>query len=93
MIELAPMQVASLAPKNLGWSEQSIDGSSLSRSAYRLSSTRPIVAYQFNPLDNEFVFSNDGSLCCRVIPTATIILRLRFQRLTDDRSRTDFTAT
>jgi hypothetical protein len=34
----------------------------LTRSAYRVSTTFPVVAYQFNPLANVGVFSNDASL-------------------------------
>ena len=34
----------------------------LSRHAYRIRSTFPVVAYQFNPLENVNVFSNDASL-------------------------------
>ncbi len=34
----------------------------LSRAAYRISSNVPVVAYQFNPLENVNVFSNDASL-------------------------------
>ncbi len=34
----------------------------LSRTAYRIRSDVPIIAYQFNPLDNVDVFSNDASL-------------------------------
>lgn len=37
--------------------------------AYRIESTAPIVAYQFNPLDNVDVFSNDASL---LIPANTL---------------------
>jgi hypothetical protein len=34
----------------------------LTRSAYRVRTTFPVVAYQFNPLENVGVFSNDASL-------------------------------
>jgi hypothetical protein len=34
----------------------------LTRSAFRVRSTFPVVAYQFNPLENVGVFSNDASL-------------------------------
>ncbi|MBK8170067.1 MAG: IgGFc-binding protein [Sandaracinaceae bacterium] len=36
--------------------------SALTSNAYRVTSALPIVAYQFNPLDNAGVFSNDASL-------------------------------
>ncbi len=39
-----------------------IDGTGITPRAYRARSSIPIVAYQFNPLDNEEVFSNDASL-------------------------------
>ncbi|MDP6946940.1 MAG: IgGFc-binding protein, partial [Myxococcota bacterium] len=41
------------------WSQ---DGTARSNSAFHIISTAPIVAYQFNPLDNVDVFSNDASL-------------------------------
>jgi hypothetical protein len=37
--------------------------------AYRITSELPIIAYQFNPLDNVGVFSNDASM---LIPTSAI---------------------
>jgi len=44
-------------------------GTALSSQAYRVTSQLPIIAYQFNPLDNVGVFSNDASL---LTPTSTI---------------------
>lgn len=43
--------------------------SALTAHAYRVRSALPIVAYQFNPLDNVGVFSNDASL---LLPTSGI---------------------
>ena len=42
--------------------DQSNDGTGKARTGYKVESTLPIVAYQFNPLDNSDVFSNDASL-------------------------------
>ncbi|MBS1123141.1 MAG: hypothetical protein H6Q90_5369, partial [Deltaproteobacteria bacterium] len=42
--------------------DQSIDGTGKVKQAYKVTSDLPIVAYQFNPLDNVDVFSNDASL-------------------------------
>ncbi len=44
-------------------------GTFKSRHAYRVSSNAPLVAYQFNPLENVGVFSNDASL---LLPTEAL---------------------
>jgi len=54
--------IISLPPNN-------ISGSSVSDKAWHLTSTLPIVAYQFNPLENVSVFSNDASL---LLPTSAL---------------------
>lgn len=68
---VAAGQVQALLPQPLTGAalipDQSIDGTGLAKKAYKVTSTLPIVAYQFNPLDNVNVFSNDASL---LIPTA-----------------------
>src|SRR6185295_18806903 len=40
----------------------SVSGSGRFRAAYKVTSTAPIVAYQFNPLNDVDVFSNDASM-------------------------------
>ncbi len=56
-------QVSSILPQMGGAiPDQSVDGTLKASKAYKVTSTLPIVAYQFNPLDNVNVFSNDASL-------------------------------
>ena len=56
------LSVASIYPQQLSFADASIVGTGIFTNAYKLTSTRPVVAYQFSPLDNVGVFSNDGSL-------------------------------
>ncbi|WP_437681556.1 IgGFc-binding protein [Sorangium sp. So ce131] len=74
----APVEIASalVAPLNLQvfkLGPREVDGSpdgeyntgthtALTRHAYKITSKFPVVAYQFNPLENVNVFSNDASL-------------------------------
>ncbi len=44
-------------------------GTAVTSNAYKLSSTAPLIVYQFNPLSNVDVFSNDASL---LIPTSAL---------------------
>ena len=57
------------------------------RSAFQLISTSPIVAYQFNPLDNEGVFSNDGSLLLPTHAMDSLYLVMSLPTLNRDRGR------
>ncbi len=55
-----------------GTSNPSLDdgpGTYVSHHAYHITSTAPLIAYQFNPLDNVGVFSNDASL---LLPTESL---------------------
>ena len=61
-VTVGPGAVQAMYPQQLGFPDQSLDHTGTSASAYKVTSSKPIVAYQFNPLDNENVFSNDGSL-------------------------------
>ncbi|MFT3693436.1 MAG: IgGFc-binding protein [Kofleriaceae bacterium] len=55
--------VAAIKPQaNNAIPDLSMDGSEQIKNAYQITSNLPIVAYQFNPLDNVNVFSNDASL-------------------------------
>ena len=60
------LRVFPLGPREVDGSIAGMRGtathSALTRSAFRVTSSVPVVAYQFNPLDNVDVFSNDASL-------------------------------
>ena len=67
-LNIAPNGVEKIYPYELGFPDGSLDRTSLSRNTFKLTASTPIVAYQFNPLDNVGVFSNDGSLLIRARP-------------------------
>ncbi len=67
------LKVVDLDPRELdGTSSPELNdgpGTFVSKHAFRVTSSAPIVAYQFNPLDNVDVFSNDASL---LLPSSAI---------------------
>ncbi|CAN5912881.1 hypothetical protein BH11MYX4_BH11MYX4_09710 [soil metagenome] len=65
IFKLGPKEVDGSAPGTFDTGTHT----ALSRGAYRVRSDVPIVAYQFNPLENVNVFSNDASL---LLPTAAL---------------------
>jgi IgGFc binding protein len=67
------LAVINLAPREVdGSPEGTYDQgthTALTSNAYRVTSSVPIIAYQFSPLDNVQVFSNDASL---LVPTSAL---------------------
>jgi hypothetical protein len=60
---VAAGQVAAILPQmGNAIPDESVDMSQHAKMAYKVVADLPIVAYQFNPLDNVRVFSNDASL-------------------------------
>jgi len=57
-----PGMLATLDPAVLGFADHSVSAPGVTASAYRITATRPVVAYQLNPLSNVGVFSDDASL-------------------------------
>jgi IgGFc binding protein len=66
--DVAPNAVVPLYPQEVGFPDHSIEVNGITDAAYHLHASRPIVAYQFNPLNDVGVFSNDASL---LIPSDT----------------------
>jgi hypothetical protein len=73
--------VVPIFPQQLGFPDQSLDMTSQERKSYKLVSSRPIVAYQFNPLDNVGVFSDDASLLLPVHTFDTTYVALTWPTL------------
>ena len=65
IFKLGPKEVDGSAPGTYDTGTHT----ALSRNAFRVRSDVPIVAYQFNPLENVNVFSNDASL---LLPTSAL---------------------
>jgi len=59
-LDLSPIEAGGLRVFNLP--RRDVNGTIIAPLAYRLHSSIPITAYQFNPLENVGVFSNDASL-------------------------------
>jgi IgGFc binding protein len=68
------LEVFKLGPREVDGSAEGTfntgAGTALTRHAYRVRSNVPIVAYQFNPLENVNVFSNDAS---QLLPVAALV--------------------
>jgi hypothetical protein len=60
--------VLTIFPQMVGFPDQSLEYAGIERKAYHLTSNLPVAAYQFNPYDQVFAYSNDASL---LLPTGT----------------------
>ncbi len=81
-VPVAPGEVKPIYPQAIGFPDQSVEGTSQAARAYRVTSTAPIVAYQFNPLDNVDVFSNDAALLIPRMGFGTKYIAVSFPTLT-----------
>lgn len=67
------LEVLKLGPREVDGSPPDVPnggtGTALTRHAFRLRSNVPVVAYQFNPLENVNVFSNDATV---LLPTSAL---------------------
>ena len=61
LLDLSPLPPGQLRTYNLP-SSQGVNGTSVSKSAFHITSSAPISAYQFNPLTKETTYSADASL-------------------------------
>jgi len=61
-VEVAKRDVAPGGLEIVNLPQRNMNGAGLFWTAFRVQATAPIIAYQFNPLDNVDVFSNDASL-------------------------------
>lgn len=68
-LEIIEMHDYSGISDTVGTPISDIQGTMIGYEAFRVESSVPIVAYQFNPLDNETVYSNDASL---LFPTSSL---------------------